>query len=144
MTFRGLTEVVKICSSRAVFAKMTTLSSNACVLYAQPRVSHLKAPGNRRCPQRRGVFTLTVRGIFAESGGFESSPTYQVRLKRPYSCQRIGFRSALMTASMWSHAYMASNMVKHVTSSVWLQELQNNDLSSTTYTRSGGQRYDRT
>lgn len=87
----SVTEVIKICISRAVFARMTTLSSNAGALYAQPRVCHLKAQGNRRCPQRRGVFRLTVRGSFAESGGFESSPSYQVRLKRSSHASALFF-----------------------------------------------------
>ena len=80
-----MTGVIRIWIGRAVFVKMTALSSSACIPYAQPRVCYLKAQGNRRCPQRRGVFTLTVRGSFAESGSTESSATFQVRSKRPHS-----------------------------------------------------------
>lgn len=62
----------------AAFAEMTMLSSPACILSAVPHASRPRTPGSRKYTQRRGAFTLTVRGSHAESGGFESPGNGQV------------------------------------------------------------------
>lgn len=85
---------------------MTTLSSSACTLSAQPRICHLRTSGSRGFTQRRGVFTLrvshftlhTVPGSFVESGGLEASGSYQVLVQCGYVHAKTScLRSVLLT-----------------------------------------------
>lgn len=82
-----LDRVIKICVGRAVSARMTTLSSSACITHAQPRVCHFNP--RSRIVKRRENFTIAVRGSFAKPGGFDSSNSYQVILSAMLEFQII-------------------------------------------------------